>query len=121
MVTTEERNEIVNEALEKFMLLIPQIAEIMSKNVERALAMQAHKTKFYADHKEFEAYKDVVAKVLQSLDDKHPGIAYKELTDKAIPLIQFEIANKGRLNLTKPEKPTREMLNVPLGGDAGAL
>lgn len=103
------------------MLLIPRIAEIMGKNVERALSVQAMKTKFYSDHKEFEAHKGIVSKVIESLDGKHPGISYKELTEKAVPLVQMEIARRGNIDTSKPEKPTKERLNVPLGGDSGVL
>jgi len=104
MITEEERNEVINAAVEKTLLLIPEvIGSLMSSHA----ALHKINTKFYADHPEFKDKKGVVASVVEMIEGKNPLATYEDILREAVPII------KERINVMK----NLDMENVNLNPD----
>ena len=88
MITDEERNEIINQAVEKAMLVLP---EVVGNLITQHVALSKLNSEFYASHPEFKDKKDIVASVVEMIDGENPLIDYKDLLDKAVPRIKERI------------------------------
>jgi len=88
MITNEERNEIINQAVEKAMLVLP---EVVGNLITQHVALSKLNSEFYASHPEFKDKKDIVASVVEMIDGENPLIDYKDLLDKAVPRIKERI------------------------------
>lgn len=96
-MTQEERESIIAEALERAMLIMPEvIGNLMATQAAHA---QINK-KFYAEHPEFRGKEMIVASVIEQLDGQNPGIDYGELIEKAIPAIKERIEQTKNLDVT---------------------
>lgn len=93
MVTEEEKQEIIDKAVEKAMLVLPEVVgNLMAQHV----ALSKMNSKFYAEHPEFAARKDIVASVIEKIDGENPLMKYEDLLVKAIPEIRkrMEVTSK---------------------------
>jgi hypothetical protein len=88
MVTEEEKQEIIDKAVEKALLMLPEvIGNLMAQHV----ALSKMNSKFYADHPEFRDKKAIVASVIEMVEGNNPNLKYEDLLVKAIPEIQKRI------------------------------
>jgi hypothetical protein len=136
MITPEERQEIINEAVdkavekalllfekaiekaidkatEKIFLLIP---ETIGNLIVDHVTMNKINAEFYKNHPEFKDHKDVVMSVIEATEGKNPTINYKDLLGKAVPKIQERIKTMESLDMkTVSPTPSRtyEPLSVP--------
>jgi hypothetical protein len=113
MITPEERQGIINEAVEKALLLLP---ETVGNLITDHVAMSKINSQFYKDHPEFKGKKDIVASVIEKVDGENPLLDYKDVLGKAVPEIQKRIETVGSLDMeTVPPNPSRayEALSVP--------
>jgi len=115
MITEEERQSIINEAVEKALLRLPEIIGNLMMN--QANLLKLNRT-FYEKHKEFSARKDVVASVVEKLESENPGLEYSKLLDKAVPLIKEQLKTGSKLDLATVSKPN---LKLPSLTDHGEL
>jgi len=72
-MTDEERNSIINEAvnksIEKMLLIMP---ETIGSLITSHIALNRINSKFYADYPEFKDKKNIVQSVVEMIEDKNP-------------------------------------------------
>lgn len=96
MITEEEKQEIIDKAVEKAMLVLP---EVVGNLITQHVTLSKLNSGFYATHPEFKDKKDIVASVIEMLDGENPLMDYKELLVKAIPRIKERIRITDGLNV----------------------
>ena len=85
MVTQEEKDEIINAAVERTLLAIPDVVGNLMTN---HAALHKINLKFYEDHPEFKDRKDVVQSVVEWVEGKNPLLEYEEILNRAVPDIR---------------------------------
>jgi len=117
MIAPEERQEIINEAVnkavEKALLALP---ETVGSLITDHIAMNKLNSEFYKDHPDFKDKKDIVTSVIEKIDGENPLLDYKEVLGKAVPEIKRRIETVKSLDMTNiSPNPNRtyENLSVP--------
>lgn len=110
MITDEERNSIideaVNKAVEKSMLRLP---DIIGNLIESHIALNKMNTLFYAEHPEFKDKKDVVASVVEMVEGRNPLVSYDEILKRSIPEIRNRLEVMKGLDMKNiPTNPNRD-------------
>jgi len=108
MITEEEKQEIIDKAVEKSMLILP---EVVGNLITQHIALSKLNTEFYSTHPEFKDKKDIVASVIEMLDGENPLIDYKELLIKAVPKIKERISITDSLNTKTVNEETNKNFN----------
>jgi len=97
VVTPEEREDIINAAVERTLLMIPDtVGNLMANHA----ALHKLNTAFYTAHPEFRGKKDIVQSVVEMVEGKNPIMNYEEILDKSVPEIQHRILAIADLNMT---------------------
>lgn len=113
LILEKERQGIINEAVEKTLLLLP---ETVGNLITDHIAMNKINAEFYKDHPEFKDKKDIVVSVIEKVNGENPLLDYKDVLGKAVPEIQRRIETVGTLDMTSvSSSPSRtyEPLSVP--------
>lgn len=122
MITPEEKQEIINAAVEKALLLLP---ETVGNLITEHVALTEINSEFYKNHPEFKDKKDIVASVIEKVDGENPLLNYKDLLGRAVPEIQRRIETVKALDTeTVSPNPDRayEPLSIPkIGPQHGEL
>jgi hypothetical protein len=96
MVTEEEKQEIISLAVEKTLLMIPDV-------VGNLMASHASMTKinsaFYAKYPEFKDHKDIVVSVVEMIEGQDPTLDHQAIMNKAVPEIQNRISIVAKMDL----------------------
>lgn len=96
MITEEEKQEIIDKAVEKTLLMIPEvIGNLMTSHV----SMAKINTAFYAKHPEFKNHKNIVVAVVEMMEGQDPTLGHQEIMDKSVTEIQKQIAITKNLDL----------------------
>ena len=103
MITDQEKKEIIDAAVEKALLMLP---EVVSRLFMEKTAMKKMAEKFFGDNPTFKDNKDIVGSVLEELESKNPGKAYSEILNEAGPIITSRISQIGTANLSSVQKPS---------------
>jgi len=102
MITEEEKDEIINLTTERVLLKLPEVVgNLMANHV----ALMKINSKFYSDYPEFRDVKDVVAKVVESIEGKNPLDDYESLLKKAVPEIRKRIKTFDKLDMKRTDRP----------------
>ena len=110
MVTEEEKEEIIAAAVEKTLLLIP---EVIGNLMANHAALHKINAKFYGDYPEFTKNKDVVQSVVEMLEGKNPLTEYPDLLEKAVPEVRKRLEIMKNINLSDmPSEIPRDFSNV---------
>lgn len=118
MVTEEEKQEIIDKAVEKAMLLLP---EVVGNLIAQHVTLSKLNSKFYADHPEFRENKGAVVSVIEMVDSENPGMKYEEILSKAVPRIKERIATTKGLVTEEAKKPGKmDFSHVDISGN-GAI
>lgn len=96
MITESERQEIIDAAVEKALLLIPEVVGNMMTN---HVAMTKINSKFYKDHPEFKDHKDAVVSVIEMIEGQDPTVEYKDILEKSIPEIKRRISTISKIDV----------------------
>lgn len=99
MLTEEEKLEIIDRAVEKALLKLP---EVVGNMMAQHASLVKINTQFYQDHPEFIDYKAIVASVIEKVDGENTLADYKDKLAKAIPEIRKRISLVGTMNMGKP-------------------
>ncbi|MBE9570039.1 MAG: hypothetical protein IMF11_05405 [Proteobacteria bacterium] len=113
LILEKERQGIINEAVKKALLLLP---ETVGNLITDHVAMSKINADFYKAHPEFKDHKDSVASVLEKLDGENPFLNHKDLLGKAVPEIRERIKTMGSLNtdsVSPNPSRTYEPLSIP--------
>ncbi len=106
MIDPQERQEIINAACEKALLMLPEV--VGNLMAQHASLLDINK-KFYSDHPEFAKHKTVVQSVIEQIEGGRPTGDYKDLLRDAVPVIQERIAMMLNLDMTTVKRPDRHM------------
>ena len=113
MIEEAEKQEIIDRAVEKALLLLP---EVVGNLLASAASMSKLTSVFYKEHPEFRDHKDVVASVLEMVEGGAPLMRYDELLKQAVPKIRERLKTMQGLDLvTVTKTPPRHLpeLEVP--------
>lgn len=97
MITQEERQEIIDTAVEKALLSLPAV---MGNLMAQQAAYSKINTQFYKDYPDFASHKDVVRAIVEKVDGENPLLTYDEKLKKAAPLIMESIRVTKGLDVT---------------------
>jgi len=112
ILSEEEREGIILEAVERALLALP--STVGSLIVDH-MAMSKINSDFYKQHPEFADHKQAVASVIEAVEGKNPLLDYKDLLNKAIPEIHERIRTVGSLNMeTVSSNPSRAYEPLPV-------
>ena len=111
-MTEGEKREIVNQVKEELLLALP---DIIGNLIMNHMNLRRINKKFYGDHPELASHKDTVASIVEMVEGQNPGLDYKAILDLAIPLIRNQIKISKPLNMTKVERPSRNLSSLTLG------
>lgn len=111
MITNEEKIEIINLAVEKALLLIP---EIVGNMITNHITLNKMNAEFYQKYPEFKGKGDVVTSVMEMVEGKNTNLPYDKLLEKAVPLIRERIKITQGLNLTNISKPSRDFSQLQI-------
>jgi len=104
--------EIINAAVEKTLLLIPEvIGNLMAQNA----MLHKMNSKFYKDHPEFKDKKEVVASVLEMVEGKNPLAKYEDLLEIAVPEIKKRLSQTQSLSMSVPSTVNRDFSSLGNG------
>jgi hypothetical protein len=98
----DEREGIINEAVERALLKIPEI--IGNLITDHASKLRANK-QFYAKYPEFKEHKDVVAAILESIESDDITKPLDKMIEEAVPKIRRRITEVKQLNLKSVSRP----------------
>lgn len=96
MITEEEKQEIISLAVEKTLLMIPEVVgNLMASHASMAKVNSA----FYAKYPEFKDHKDIVVSVVEMIEGQDPTLDHQAIMDKAVVEIQKRISIIDKMDL----------------------
>jgi uncharacterized protein YpuA (DUF1002 family) len=107
MISEEEKQEIIDKAVEKALLMIP---ETVGNMMAHAATMGKLNRDFIAKHPEFKNHKDAVTSVIEKVEGKNPLMKYDDILEKSVPEIKQRISTMQ--NMDTSLVATRPKLNV---------
>lgn len=104
MITEQEKQEIIEAAVEKALLLLP---DVIGNLIMTHVSQLRLNRDFYLKYPEFRNSKDIVASVLEVVEGKNPNKDYEKLLEEAVPLIKERIKEAGKLDVKSVPRPNR--------------
>jgi hypothetical protein len=101
-MTKEERESIINEAVERTLLMIPEVIGNLIMN--HAAKIRAGKL-FYDKYPEFKSFSDIVASTIEEVEDKDFTKDMNEILELAVPEIKRRIEAVKNLDFKSVKKP----------------
>jgi len=111
MITQDERESIINEVIERILLMLP---ELIGNLISNHISLIKLNRDFYKKYPEFSKRKDLVAAVLESIEGNNPNLGYEEILEKAVPEIKNKLSDFKSLDMDTISIPNR---NIPDYGD----
>jgi len=102
MIDEKEKEEIINKAVERALLLLP---DTVGNLIANHAALSKLNSKFYADHPEFKDKKDIVASVVEMIEGRNPLSKYEDILKEAVPEIKKRIDTLQHLDMEKVKPP----------------
>lgn len=113
MLSLEEREEIINAAVERALIKLPEVVGSLMQN---QAAMMKLSRQFFEKHPELKTEKALIQSVFEQVESDNPGMPYAEVIAKAYPIIKDRLNIKQSLNMTEVSKPNRTVSSsVDLG------
>lgn len=106
VLSQEERESIINEAVQRTLLSLPEVIGNLLRN--HATMMKLNK-KFYDENPELKDHKDLVAAVMEQVDGTTPSLSHEELQKKALPEIKARLRDLKKLNTTTVKSTTPDL------------
>ena len=101
MLTQEEKDEIINAAVERTLLAIPDVVGNLMAN--HAMLHKLN-SEFYKKYPEFAERKDIVQAVVEYTEGKNPLVKYEELLEMSVPEIKRRIQTVKSVNMDSVQK-----------------
>jgi len=89
----KEKQALVLEITERILLRMPEVIGNLIQ--EHAATLKINKA-FQKDYPEFKPHLDLVRKVVEDTELRNPGLDYKEILAKSVPLIRENIVLKAK-------------------------
>lgn len=114
---SEDIVEQLNELLIKFQEEIIEKALLMLPNVMADMMMQHEGLRklnqdFYKGNEDFKKHTNIVASVIEEIDMKNPGLDYKDILERARPIIKERIQLTSTLDVGNKRMPTPKELDI---------
>jgi hypothetical protein len=97
MITPEERESIIYEAVEKALLAVPTIILNLMANYDAVSTVNKH---FYEKHPGFQLHKDIVSAVVKKVEAENPLEDYEKILNNSVPEIKKQISMMGKVDTT---------------------
>jgi len=107
-MTNEEKEEIINLAVERALLMLP---DTVGHLIQNHMTMTKLNSEFYKSHPEFKDKKDIVAAVIEMVESENPLDDYENLLKRAVPKINARIKTVEPLNIAVNLVPDRDFGN----------
>ena len=105
MIDQEERQEIIDAAVEKALLLIP---EVVGNLITNQVIFSKLSEEFYKDHPEFRSVKHIVTSVIEMIEGRDPLAKYEDILKASVPEIRKRIEIEKSLDMKEvPKNPNR--------------
>ena len=101
-MTPEERESVINEAVERTLLLIPEVVGNLMQN--HSMKVKANK-RFFEKYPEFDGHREIVAATVEQVEGDNPGTDFDNLLKMAEPMIRQRIKGFGKLDTSSVSKP----------------
>ncbi|MCK4330882.1 hypothetical protein KAX02_13715 [candidate division WOR-3 bacterium] len=121
MITEKEKQEIIDKAVEKALLLLPEA--VGSLMVNQAVLHKLNR-EFYTKYPEFNKQREAVSSVIELVEGRNPLMKYEDILREAVPEIKRRIKTLGTLDMNNvSKKPNRsfEKLDAPSDKPHGEL
>jgi hypothetical protein len=119
MVTDEERNEIINAAVERTLLAIPEVVGNLMAN---HAALHKINSAFYKKYPEFSGRKDIVQSVVEMIEGKNPTMEYEKMLELAVPEIRKRLIIVKDVDVKgSPKEMKKDFSGTDFSGNNGAL
>lgn len=118
MVTDEEKREIIEQAKQEFMLIMP---EVIGNLMANQAAFAKMNSEFYKEYPEFAEHKDVVVQVLMKEEGESPLEDHKERLKRAVPKIREIIQLKQGLDVKHIDHHVSRDFSKNMPGGNGVL
>lgn len=105
MITAEEKEEIINLAVERAILSLP---EVVGNLLTSQMSLLKINEEFYAKYPEFRDKKGVVAAVIEMVEGKNTLDDYDKILEKAVPEIRKRIGTIKDLDMVNVSRPSRD-------------
>lgn len=118
MVTEEEKKEIIEAAVEKALLMLPEVVgNLMANHV----ALAEMNTEFYKNNPELRKHKELVATTVEAIEAEHPYLDYKEILNKAVPEVKKKIKMIDKLDTETVPKSKEGLKDRKFNSDLGEI
>lgn len=111
MIDPEERQEIIDAAVEKALLSLPEVVGHLMTSHAALLDLNRA---FYTNHPDFVTQKPLVQSVIEQIEGQHPTWEYKDLLTAAIPVIRERMKTIEGLDMTTVKRPDRHMPHLTI-------
>lgn len=101
-MTPEERESIILEAVERTILMIP---EVIGNVIKEKVSMNKLTKTLYDNNKNFLNHKEIVASTIEQKETENPGKPYDEIVKLAVPEINRRIGIEKSVDNTTANKP----------------
>jgi predicted nucleic-acid-binding protein len=98
------KQEIIDEVIEKLLLMLP---DIMGNLITNHISMLEMNKDFYLKHPELRNKKDIVASVIEMIEGQDPTVDYKDILRNALPEIEKRIKQVKDTDFNPVSKPNR--------------
>jgi hypothetical protein len=112
---TEREEQLINAAVERALLLMPEAVQNMIMNTTMTRDMAK---KFFDENKSFSGHVDLVQAVIEKTEMDNPGVPYSKILEMATPTIKEKLLTVGKLDYQTPVYKPSPVLEA---GDHGAL
>jgi len=101
-ITETEINMIVDKAVEKTLLMIP---EVIGNLITHHVSLNKMNKDFYEKHPDLREHKETVASVIEYVEGNNPPMDYSQLIEKAYPEIRKRLALTKDLDMETVKPP----------------
>lgn len=100
MITPEEKEEIIQEALERILKALPETIG----NLMKAQSMYKQLTEnFYKENPELKGHSDIVREVVAKVEGENPMGDYSDILKNALPKIKDQLKIKKSISMDTPD------------------
>ena len=114
-MTPEERESIILEAVERAMLVVPDVWANLINDHKYSTTINAD---FQKAHSEFKGHGDIVTSVVAEIDGTFPLLSHEAKLKKAAPIIRERIGTTKRLDMKNVNRtPSRKLPSMGSNGE----
>lgn len=108
-MTENEKQDIINEVVERILLMLP---EIMGNLITNHISMLKTNRDFYLKHPELRDKKDIVTSVIEMIEGRDPTASHEDILRDALPEIKKRLGQIKDLNFKPVSEPNRSLKDL---------